>query len=105
MSGPQVRAGAAIGRRPTFSDLGATVAEWLGGREFRGKGESFLAELDRMTRRSSRGGGRARASRLTRLIRGFDVGAALRAADGRVFVGCNVENAAYSGICAERSRR
>lgn len=34
----------------------------------------------------------------------FPVGAALRTASGRVFVGCNVENAAYpQGWCAEAS--
>lgn len=34
----------------------------------------------------------------------FRVGAALLADDGRVFTGCNIENAAYSpSICAERT--
>lgn len=33
---------------------------------------------------------------------GFKVGAAVRGASGRVYVGCNVENAAYpEGTCAE----
>ena len=35
---------------------------------------------------------------------GYSVGAALLAKDGRVFTGCNIENAAYSATnCAERT--
>jgi len=41
--GPAVRP-APLGRRQTFSDLGATIADWLGV-AYRGQGASFLAEL------------------------------------------------------------
>jgi len=41
--GPRVRA-RDLGRRSTFSDLGATVAEWMG-LAFRGRGTSFLSQL------------------------------------------------------------
>ena len=41
--GPRVRP-VELGRRQTFSDLGATVAEWLG-TSFRGRGQSFLSAI------------------------------------------------------------
>jgi phosphopentomutase len=43
VSGAQVRP-VSVGRRSTFSDLGATVAEWFG-ISFRGRGMSFLGEM------------------------------------------------------------
>ena len=43
VAGPRVRP-TDLGRRPTFSDLGATVAEWLGV-GFRGQGTSFLPAI------------------------------------------------------------
>jgi phosphopentomutase len=42
-AGPRVRP-VDLGVRSTFSDLGATVAEWFG-ISFRGRGRSFLSEL------------------------------------------------------------
>jgi phosphopentomutase len=44
--GAPVRRGTDVGRRPTFSDLGATVAEWFG-LGFRGAGTSFLGQIVR----------------------------------------------------------
>lgn len=44
--GPLVRAGNTIGRRATFADLGATVADWFG-LGFRGVGTSFLGQIIR----------------------------------------------------------
>jgi phosphopentomutase len=42
--GAAIRPGNTIGRRSTFADLGATVAEWFGV-GFRGAGTSFLAQV------------------------------------------------------------
>ena len=45
VTGPQVRA-VSLGVRSTFSDLGATVADWLNV-SYRGRGTSFLPALER----------------------------------------------------------
>jgi phosphopentomutase len=43
VAGPRVHA-VDLGTRSTFSDLGATVADWFG-IGFRGRGQSFLSEI------------------------------------------------------------
>ncbi len=58
-----------------------------------------MSELDEMIRLAEAARDNAHAP-----YSGFRVGVCLRSADGRLFAGCNVENASYpEGICAETS--
>jgi cytidine deaminase len=60
--------------------------------------------LDPSTRQTLIERARAAAARAYAPASDFPVGAALLADDGRIFVGCNVENASYGlSICAERN--
>jgi len=60
---------------------------------------THLAAADQALLRAARGAQETAYARYS----GFPVGAALLSADGRIFTGCNIENASYGlTICAER---
>lgn len=94
-----------LGTRKTFADIGATVAEYLGS-GFRGAGQSFLAEISYDTEKEKELC-RAAIDAMGKAYvpySGYKVGAAVLTGSGKIFSGCNVENAAYSpSICAERT--
>lgn len=94
-----------LGIRDTFADLGQSLAAWFGLAPFP-DGRSFLAgnagvpvDVEELLAVAIA----ARESAYAPYSK-FKVGAALLAKDGRMFRGCNVENASYGlSNCAERT--
>ncbi len=101
-----------LGTRASFADIAATIAEWFGVYlQTRGKSFARLVRYGRMS------GGLTDSDRLRLLEKakqamefsyspysGCTVGAALLGANGRIYTGCNIENAAFSPtVCAERT--
>ncbi|MBR7032867.1 MAG: phosphopentomutase [Clostridia bacterium] len=94
-----------LGTRAGFCDIAATAAEALG-ISYRGAGRSFLKTVLRPTetelalcRAALEGRRRAYVP-----YSGFSVGAALLTPSGKIYSGCNIENAAFTPTnCAERT--
>ncbi len=94
-----------LGTGSGFCRIAATVAEYLG-IGYRGDGESFLSQI-RKPDQNDRALCRSAIGAMENAYAPYScctVGAALLAADGRVFTGCNIENAAFGPtVCAERT--
>ncbi len=91
-----------LGIRPTFADIAATIAE-IFGVEYTCCGNSMLGELTDLRQHLVASAVRAMENSYSPYS-GYKVGAALLAASGRIYSGCNIENSAYSPtICAERT--
>ncbi len=101
--GPRVKP-CSIGIRDTFADTAATVAELLGV-SYSGKGKSYASLVtDGVDCVALLEAARKAAENAYVPYSGFSVGAALLSAKGKVYTGCNIENAAYSPTnCAERT--
>ena len=104
--GKPIRGGINLGTRRTFADISATVLEYLGVAQNETVGNSFLPlcvknleegqELLRLASEARKGSYSPYS--------GFQVGAALLTKTGKVYLGCNIENAAYTPtVCAERT--
>lgn len=94
-----------LGTRTGFCDIAATVAEYLGS-GFKGDGQSFLSDIIKPTAEEKalcEAAYEAMHSSYSPYS-GFTVGAAVLTKSGRIYKGCNIENASYSpSVCAERT--
>ena len=91
-----------LGVRDSFADIGASVCDMLGV-ENTLYGESFFDEVC-ITKETLMEGAKAAMKNAYAPYSNCTVGAALLSANGKIYLGCNIENASFSPtICAERS--
>jgi len=95
-----------LGTRQGFCDIAATVCDLLGVDSSEIEGTGFAERIKKMKINREELYNEALEARKNSYCpySGYAVGAALLSADGRVFHGANIENAAFSPtICAERA--
>ena len=94
-----------LGTRAGFCDIAATVAEYLG-IPFRGDGKSFLRSIKKpdVLERALCAAAYDAMHKAYIPYSGYSIGAAVLAGSGKIYSGCNIENASYTPtVCAERT--
>ena len=94
-----------LGTRRGFCDIAATAAEFLG-ISYRGDGTGFLRSIRKPSAEETAVCRAALEARKKAYVpySGYSVGAALLTEDGRIYSGCNIENAAFTPtVCGERT--
>ena len=94
-----------LGTRRGFCDIAATIADYLGS-DYRGDGVSFLPLIKRPdgTEKALCKAAFEAMHKAYIPYSGYSVGAAVLAESGKIYSGCNIENASYTPtVCAERT--
>ncbi len=111
--GKHIKAGTDLGIRSTFADISATVLQYFGVDQEDTAGTSVLPECLSEAEKAPKSSpsseelieiAQDQRKRSYTPYSGFTVGAALLTQSGKVYTGCNIENAAYTPTnCAERT--
>ncbi len=104
--GKNIKSGVDLGTRHGFCDISATVLEYLGVDKGETKGNSFFGCIkeEAMSDKELITAAAMAREKSYSPYSGYKVGAALLTRDGKLYTGCNIENAAFSPtVCAERT--
>ena len=111
--GKHVKQGADLGIRDTFADISASVLSYFGVSQGTTSGTEFLSDtLSEAAKLPENAPDDEELMQIAQEMRGFSyapyshykVGAALLTTEGRVYTGCNIENATFTPtVCAERT--
>lgn len=94
-----------LGTRNGFCDIAASIADYLG-LSYRGDGTSFMPVILKPdeTEKALCDAAYEAMSRAYVPYSGYSVGAAVLTDSGKIYSGCNIENASYTPtVCAERT--